>query len=133
LPARPLRGDHARMTADAAQRLVTRLKADLTTAMRARNAAEVAVLRQLIAAVDNAQAVAVGDRHDTYVVHSFGDPAVEVPRRPLDEAALHRLIDDEIHTRRDAAATYRRLAQGAQAQALDDAITVLARYLTPAS
>lgn len=121
------------MTADAAQRLVTRLTADLTTAMRARNAAEVAVLRQLIAAVDNAQAVAVGDRHDTYVVHSFGDPAVEVPRRSLDEAALRRLIEDEIHTRRDAAATYRRLAQGAQAQALDDAIKVLARYLTPAS
>ncbi|PZP61379.1 MAG: hypothetical protein DI597_10095 [Pseudoxanthomonas spadix] len=133
MPARPPHGDHAPMTADAAQRLVTRLKADLTTAMRARNAAEVAVLRQLIAAVDNAQAVAVGDRHDTYVVHSFGDPAVEVPRRPLDEAALRRLIEDEIHTRRDAAATYRRLAQGAQAQALDDAITVLARYLTPAS
>lgn len=133
MPARPLRGDHAPMTADAAQRLVTRLKADLTTAMRARNAAEVAVLRQLIAAVDNAQAVAVGDRHDTYVVHSFGDPAVEVPRRSLDEAALRRLIEDEIHIRRDAAATYRRLAQGAQAQALDDAITVLARYLTPAS
>ncbi|MET0550405.1 MAG: hypothetical protein ABW002_14165 [Xanthomonas sp.] len=120
------------MTTDAAQHFVACLKTDLTAAMRARNATEVAVLRQLIAAVDDAQAVAVGDRHDTYVVHAFGDPAVEVPRRALDEAALRRLIDGEIHARRDAAATYRRLAQDAQALALDDAVRVLQRYLTPA-
>ena len=120
------------MTADAAQRFVARLKADLTVAMRNRNAAEVAVLRQLIAAIDNAQAVAVGDRHATYVVHAFGDPAVEVPRRSLDDAALRRLIEDEIHARRDAAATYRQVGQDAQAQALVEAMTLLRRYLVPA-
>ncbi|MDQ1092876.1 uncharacterized protein YqeY [Xanthomonas sacchari] len=120
------------MSTDAAARLVARLKSDLTAALRARNAAEIAVLRQLIAAIDDAQAVAVGDRHDRYRVHAFGDPAVEVPRRSLDDAALRALLEREIHARGAAATTYRRLAQDERAQALDDAVRVLRRYLPPA-
>ena len=48
---------------DAAESLKARLRADLKLAMRARAKLDVGVLRALIAALDNAQAVQIGKTH----------------------------------------------------------------------
>ena len=117
------------MTTDESQSLLAMLKADLRTAMRERKAAEVTPLRGLISAIDNAQAVPVGDRHDTYVFHAFGDSAVEVPRRALSQDDIRQLIEAEIGARNDAAADYRRLGRDDKARELTGEVQILSRYL----
>lgn len=117
------------MTTDESQSFLTVLKADLRTAMRERNAAEVTTLRGLISAIDNAQAVPVGDKHDTYVFHAFGDSAVEVPRRGLSQDDIRQLVEAEIRARNDAEADYRRLGRDDKAQELTDEAQILSRYL----
>ncbi len=117
------------MTTDESQSFLAMLKADLRTAMRERKAAEVTTLRGLISAIDNAQAVPVGDRHDTYVFHAFGDSAVEVPRRALSHDDLRALIEAEIRSRNDAAEDYRRLGRADKAQELMEEVQILGRYL----
>ncbi len=55
------------------QDLTGRLRTDLKAAMLGRRVAEIEVLRSLIAAIDDAQAVPVSSLHETYVVRAFGD------------------------------------------------------------
>jgi uncharacterized protein YqeY len=119
------------MTTDESQSFLALLKADLRTAMRERKSAEVSLLRELIAAIDNAQAVPAGDRHDTYVFHAFGDRAVEVPRRELGSGELRRLVETEIRSRSDAAHTYRELGHDEKARDLAHGAEILGRYLDP--
>ena len=119
------------MTTDESQNFLAMLKADLRTAMRERKAAEMTTLRGLIATIDNAQAVPVGDRHDTYVFHAFGDSAVEVPRRALSQDDIRQLIEAEIGARNDAAADYQHLGRSDKAQELTDEVQILSRYLGP--
>ena len=119
------------MITDESQNFLALLRADLRTAMRERKAAEVTALRELIAAIDNAQAVPVGDRHSTYVFHAFGDGAVEVPRRVLGKDELRGVVEAEIRSRSDAADDYRRLGRGDKAQDLSHGAQILGRYLDP--
>ena len=117
------------MTTDESLSFLAVLKADLLTAMRERKATEVTTLRGLISAIDNAQAVPVGDRHDKYVFHAFGDSTVEVPRRGLGHADLRGLVEAEIQARNDAAEDYRQLGRADKAQELTDEALILGRYL----
>lgn len=117
------------MTTDESQSFLAALKADLRTAMRERKAAEVMTLRGLISAIDNAQAVPVGDRHDRYVFHAFGDSAVEVPRRALSRDDLRALVEAEIRARNDAAQDYRRLGRDDKVQELTEEAQILGGYL----
>lgn len=117
------------MTTDESQSFLALLKADLRTAMRARKSAEITILRELIAAIDNAQAVPVGDRHNTSVLHAFGDAAVEVPRRALSKDELHQLVETEIHSRNDAAEAYRVHGREDKARDLSHGAEILSRYL----
>lgn len=117
------------MTTDESQSFLAMLKADLRTAMRERKATEVTTLRGLISAIDNAQAVPVGNRHDKYVFHAFGDSAVEVPRRALSQDDIRQLVEAEIRARNDAAADYQRLGRDDKAQELTNEVEILSRYL----
>lgn len=119
------------MTTDESLGFLALLKNDLRDAMRARNAAEITTLRGLIAAVDNAQAVPVGDRHETYVFHAFGDGTVEVPRKALGRDELRRLVETEIRSRSDAADDYRRLGRDDKARDLSQEVEILSRYGVP--
>lgn len=119
------------MTTDESLGFLALLKNDLRDAMRARNAAEITTLRGLIAAVDNAQAVPVGDRHETYLFHAFGDGAVEVPRKAMGRAELLRLVETEIRSRSDAADDYRRLGRDDKARDLSQEVEILSRYGVP--
>jgi uncharacterized protein YqeY len=83
--------------------LKERLRADLKAAMQARSSDDVRVLRSLIAAVDNAEAVP-GEHKN--IQRAFGDPGSEVARRELDGEDLAALLEREIEERLAAAAGY---------------------------
>jgi uncharacterized protein len=90
--------------------LVTRLRAALPAALRARDAPAVAALRSALAAVANAQAVPAPDRAgrglgigpDT----ALGVGTVEVPRRELTSAQVAAIVRAEVEDRRAAARGY---------------------------
>jgi uncharacterized protein len=106
--------------------LKERLRADLKAAMQARATDEVRLLRTLIAALDNAEAVAVVQ--DKYVPRAFGDPAAEVPRLELEDDAVDRLLASEIETRLAAADDYERHAKYEEAARLREEAGVIERY-----
>ena len=106
--------------------LKARLRADLKAAMQARAADDVRVLRVLIAALDNAEAVPGGQ--DNYVPRAFGDPSGEVARLSLDAAAVDALLASEIETRLAAAADYENHGQHEQAARLRTEAELVAGY-----
>jgi uncharacterized protein YqeY len=118
------------MNVDYAEAFKLQLRADLKTAMPQRRAAETSAIRSLIAAVDNAQAVAVGDLHKTYVVREFGDRGSEVPRRVLSKDDVDALLAGEIADRRKAIEQYQAHEKNDAAIKLLNEIVVLERYLT---
>jgi uncharacterized protein YqeY len=109
--------------------LQARLREDLRAAMKARASGEVSLLRVLIAAVDNAQSVPVGDGHQRYVELKFGDGSAEVPRLELSEADLTLLLEREAAARDAAAAELDRLGQAGRAQVMRDEAGWVRRYL----
>jgi uncharacterized protein YqeY len=111
-----------------AEIIKARLRADLRSAMQARVSADVAVLRVLIATLDNAEAVAIGDRHQRYVQLEFGDRSAEAPRRRLSPADIEGLLAREVRERRDAAAELGEIGQAERAAGLEAEAELIARY-----
>lgn len=107
----------------------TRIRSDLTAAMKARRNAETSLLRGILAALDNAEAVSVGTAHDRYAVRMFGDPSVEAPRRVLSEADVHHLLLRESAEREEAAQEFEKLGKPDEAERLRNEVSVIARYL----
>jgi uncharacterized protein YqeY len=106
--------------------LKLRLRADLNAAMRARAADEVRLLRTLIAALDNAEAVAEPPK--TFGSRAFGDPSGEVARREIHGQALDALLLAEIDGRLTAAEDYDRHGQDTEAARLRREAELIARY-----
>jgi uncharacterized protein YqeY len=115
---------------DPAGQLQAQLRADLKLAMLGRRPEEVSVLRSLIAALDNAQAVPVGDLHDRYTVHVFGDNSVEQPRLKLGPDDLHTVLNGEIEARRAASAEYRDAGLHDHAERWSRESEIVGRYLS---
>jgi hypothetical protein len=92
----------------------------------------VAVLRTLLGALDQAEAVAAVARGREYVSLKFGDPAVEVPRKRLSVAEVRAVVRAECDELRKAAEDYDRLRQADAAAAAALKAEVLERYLEPA-
>lgn len=86
--------------------LKERLRADLKGPLQARESGRVSVLRTLIAALDNAEAVEV--EQGPYHSQAFGDPSGEVARRELDVPAIHAVLEREAASRLAAAEEYER-------------------------
>jgi hypothetical protein len=116
----------------AATAMKVRLRDDLRAAMAGRRPAEVAVLRTLLGALDQAEAVAAVARGREYVSLKFGDPAVEVPRKRLSVAEVRAVVRAECDELRKAAEDYDRLRQADAAAAAALKAEVLERYLEPA-
>jgi uncharacterized protein YqeY len=106
--------------------LKVRLRADLKAAMQAKASDEVRLLRMLIAALDNAEAVAEPPK--TFGSRAFGDPSGEVARREIDAPALEGLLLAEIDARLAAAEDYNRHQQAAEAARLRKEAELIARY-----
>jgi hypothetical protein len=114
---------------DAAEAMKSRLRTDLRSAMVAKDPSRVRVLRALITALDDAQAVPVGDQHLRYAVHAFGDRSAEVPRLRLTEEDVQRVLAHEAAARTAAAAEMRRLGDDERAQNLDREAALTVGYL----
>ncbi|MGV3554736.1 MAG: GatB/YqeY domain-containing protein [Croceibacterium sp.] len=99
-----------------------RLRDDLKAAMRARNEGEVRVLRALGAAIDNAQAVQLGDE----ALRRFSES--EIARRELTNDDIAELLAREHSERLEAAAEFERLGQAAEAERLRGEAAAVARY-----
>ena len=99
-----------------------RLEADLTDALRARDAVRVSVLRTTLSALSNAEAVDA----------SLFDPGVtEVPRRELGDDDIRSIVERERDELRTSANRMRRVGAAdrarelvAQARLLDDYLAV---------
>lgn len=105
------------------------LRALLRDAARRRETEAVAVLREVLAAIDSAEAAdpsaAPLVEHGVIAGGVPGLGAGEVPRRVLTGSEVAAIIDREIEERRQAAATYAALGQGEAAGKLQRAVAVL--------
>lgn len=99
-----------------------RLKGDLAAALRDRDRETAGVLRVLIAAVDNAGAVAAGPALGV-------EGSAEAPRRQVSEEEVQAILRGEAEELRDAIAGY--IAHGREdaAEPLRDRLVVVERYL----
>ncbi len=108
-------------------RMKNRLRTDLVAAMKLGRKGEATILRELIAALDNAEAPPVRQEQPSYVQHDFLSGAAEVERLRLSGQQVRDVLSREIETRAQAAAEYARL--GKNADALLAEIVVARRYL----
>lgn len=113
---------------DPAAAMKDRMRADLRIAMKERRPADVAVLRALMAALDNAEAVPIAGRpfvpgQDT------ADAPTEVERLYLDDAAVRSVLVAEIAERDRAAGEMERLGQADRAATLRAEVVLAGRYL----
>lgn len=105
------------------------LRAALKDALRTRNAPASAVLREALAAIDNAEAPDISVAPEAvgggFAGSVGGLGSGEVPRLLLSPEAVHALIQREIQERRDAVALYTRLGKADEARALSAQVDVL--------
>ena len=109
------------------------LRAALREAFRTRQAHAVAVLRETLAAIDNAEAAessaAPPVQHGVIAGGVPGLGAGEVPRRMLSAEAVIAIVEREIQERRDAAASYSALGRHDEASTLKLQLDVLLSLL----
>ncbi|MFD3744911.1 hypothetical protein [Nocardia sp. NPDC058633] len=87
-----------------------RLRAALKPAMKARDLGAVSALRSALAAIDNAEAVDLGERRAGAMEDSpVGLGAAEASRRDLTDVDIEAIVRREIDERRVAATEYERL------------------------
>lgn len=109
---------------DPADRLRARITQDLRSALKARDAHSIAALRTLVAAIDNAGAVA----QPAGGITEFG-VRPDVPRKVLRPEELRAVVRRELEERLDAAGRYERLGLVADAERLRAEAAVIERYV----
>jgi hypothetical protein len=123
-----------------AEILRARLRSDLRAAMKAQRQDEMAALRTLIAAIDNAEAVEdaaspsrspspSSGAHVAGAVPGLG--AADATRRSLSERDLQRIIESELWERDAQAERLTLLGRSGDASRLRLEAEVIARYRTP--
>lgn len=106
--------------------LYQRLRDDLSRALADRDRLAVAVLRTLVAAIDNAGAVEPG------APLGVSGRSADVPRRELSEADMLRLVTDEAVELEHAIAEYESRGRPDAAEPLRARLAVVDRYRGPA-
>ncbi|WP_370585102.1 hypothetical protein [Nocardia sp. XZ_19_231] len=87
-----------------------RLRAALKPAMKARDLGAVSALRSALAAIDNAEAIDVGEMRAVAMEDSpVGPGAAEASRRDLTEIEIEAIVRREIDERHVAATEYDRI------------------------
>jgi len=87
------------MDGSAVEAMKLQLRSDLRAALVERRASDVEVLRSLLGALDQAEAVPIAPVGSGHVSYRFGDPGTEVPRKrlaPEDVRAVIRKERDEL-------------------------------------
>ncbi|MBB5987761.1 GatB/YqeY domain-containing protein [Sphingobium lignivorans] len=116
------------MGADAAAAMQARLRADLKQAMQSRATLDTRVIRALIAAIDNAQAITIDLDGAASAMRAFGDSSGEVPRRPLSAEDLRALLMREAGEREAAALDLKDLGRPEDANRLLAEAAIVRRY-----
>ena len=115
----------------------TRLRHDLTAAIKARDRTTTHALRSALSAIENAEATEV--IHDPQVANgseyiagsTAGLGAAEVERRVLSDSDVHALIQAQVDERLLAAEEYERCRRADLASQLRAEADVLRQYLHP--
>lgn len=105
--------------------LFARLKVDLGAARRDGDAARLTVIRTLLGAIANAEAVELGPQHPREV-----QGWAEVPRRRLSAEDIRRIVRHEADELRSAAAEYEERGAPLEAARLRRSAEVAEEYLT---
>lgn len=108
---------------DAASAIRDRLNGDLVSAMKSRDSIEIAALRSLMSALDNASAVPT-DKSNT---SNFGR-VDDVPRKTLSVEECENVLAGEARNRSTAAEEYERLGRHREAARLRAELAVIERY-----
>lgn len=101
----------------------TRLKADLIVAMKARQTDTIMIIRTLLAAIDNEEAV---PRTSAPTTSDGYTP--DVPRRVLRATDIHAILTREADECRQAATDYARLGQHDAADRMHTALALIQAY-----
>jgi uncharacterized protein YqeY len=113
----------------------SRMRQDLTAALKARDQTAVAALKSALAAIDNAEAVADERSHargsgsEHIAGATAGAGSSDVPRRTLSEADLQAIVRAQLEERHEAADLYERLGREDEAARLRREAAVLTQYL----
>ena len=105
------------------------LRADLKTAMLGKDRQRAALIRTLIAAIDNAEAVEATAAQQTESFRQLGDPSGEVARRVLGHAEIAAVLEAEAATRLAAAGQIRAGGNQDEAARLEAEAQVVRGYL----
>lgn len=132
-------GEERTLGGDAAGAMRVRLQGDLRAAMKAREQRRVTLLRTLIAAIDNAEAVAAPVNESGPARLTGGSRYVatgpagesEVPRRMLSAAEVDAVLAAEQAGRREAAAQMRGGGRPVEAEALEADAEAIGPYREP--
>lgn len=117
------------MLKDAATPMRSRLRSDLLIAMRSGQKLEVALIRELLAAIDNAEAPPLGTGQTITTRHDFRSGSVEVEGLSLSQAQVRALLLSEIQKREQAAAEFENLGDLERASAFRTEALVAKRYV----
>jgi uncharacterized protein YqeY len=105
------------------------LRRDLRTAMKRGDRGEIALLRELVAALDNAEAAPLRQERSSVDRHAFSDGSAEGERRVLTQEDVNALMLGEMNARVEAAAEFARLGAEARSAALYAEIRMIRRYV----
>lgn len=114
------------MSEDGGTRMKSRLRSDLRTAMKSRRKLDVALIRELVAALDNAEAIPGAAEQ---IAREFLGGSAEVERLVLTNDQVRDLPLTEIEKRQQAAAELERLGEVEHAEALRTEALVATRYV----
>ena len=117
------------MCRDGATQMKSRLRADLGVAMKVGNRREAALIRELIAAIENAEAIPDRVERASVVRHDFLSGSAEAERLVLSKDQVRDLLLREIERREQAAAEFDRVGAAARADALRAEISLAERYV----
>jgi uncharacterized protein len=108
-----------------------RLRAAVPAAMKTGDRRAVSALRSALSAIDNAEAVEIGDdlRAGAIEAGPAGLGAAEVARRALSEDEITAIVQAEISERRAVAADYEKAGHGERATALLAEADALAEFV----
>ena len=119
------------MDGSAVDAIKLQLRNDLRAALAQRRASEVEVLRSLLGALDQAEAVPIAAAGSGHVSFRFGDPGAEVPRKRLSPADVQAVIRQERDELLAAADEYAGRAREDLAEGYRLKAAVVERYLAP--
>lgn len=115
--------------ADAGREMKSRLRADLREAMKDGRASEAALIRALLAAIDNAEAPPLQDDRKATDQHRFHDGSAEIARLNLSADAVRAILAAEAQEREAAATEMMRLNRPDRAEALQAEVLLVRRYI----